>query len=228
MPIVRRHNPVLRKRRANYVHRGMGNAVLPNVSMMSPAQATAFQSNDVTVSLAAVKAAFPDAVSWFYDVDGVPIVDYGSREVRLSCTWPDRMPYTAQYGTSLSRPLPNGQQLYLMAGCPAPSGPGAAPAGFGMNVSTVTPAELAAAQSNSPNATAIPPGGASQSNAPGAAAVAPTNWFSQLFNSVSGGGTGSCWQLFSASEPCIGPIGLWTLGGLGLGAFLLFSMGRKR
>lgn len=128
--------------------------------------------------------------------------------------------------------LPSFSQL----GITAPSAP--APQPPAMPPISLLP-QPPATQSNGANQqSAAPPApGANQSNAPNAAPVVPPDFFSTLFNFVTGkqpatpsGGSvaTSCWQLFSPSEPCIGPIGLWTLGGLGLGAALLFSMAGKR
>lgn len=130
--------------------------------------------------------------------------------------------------------LPSPSQLGINAPSTAPPAPPPMPP-----VSLLP--QPPATQSNGVNQqSAAPPSpGANQSNAPNAAPVAPQNFFSTLYNAVTGkqpavpspDGTvaaPSCWQLFSSNEPCIGPVGLWTLGGLGLGAVLLFSMGGKR
>jgi hypothetical protein len=106
---------------------------------------------------------------------------------------------------ALGTPTPVNPASYqaILASLPPPKTPSAA---------TSTPSSSQnVGQSNAPNA-ATAGGGTAQSNAPNAVAATPVTV-------VPG-----CFSLFGASDPCLGPVGMWTLAAAAGAALLAFMM----
>lgn len=228
MPIVRRTQPTMRSPSRNYVRRagrGMGdNSALGCPSSPFPNQCCA-GANAVGLPASACTPVAPQ---------GGPPIQVAPGVVSSFGVIPNTMqvgllgPIIPSFIPARPASVPVDAMYDINTGTWwSPSQGGYTSLSFGAQQSGGAPVAAAASQSNAPNAQPVsaPPGSSSQSNAPAPVAVAPVS--NLLFGgSIATPGTAAgCWQLFSSSEPCVGPVGLWTLLAiLGGGGVLLYSM----